>query len=248
MPSNWPSADSLSLRGVRVCHGNQVILSNVNLDVQAGAKVFICGETGSGKSTLLIALLRLCPVQQGSIQADGVEIAQATPSIIRERCFIVVPQDAFFQPDISLRSNIDPMDHHSTEEITQALQQLHLWSHFQDASTGCHDDSRVLALPLSYFPPLSAGQKQLLSLVRSVLGARDQVKQGRKPIILLDEPTANLDDEYESLSSSVIEQEFADKGHTVLMITHSSKDLRERVKPAKDAIIRINNGSMSVVA
>ncbi|KAH0363812.1 P-loop containing nucleoside triphosphate hydrolase protein, partial [Aureobasidium melanogenum] len=177
VPCNWPSAGSFSLRGVRVCHGNRVTLSNVELNVQAGAKVFICGQTGSGKSTLLMALLRLCPVQQGSIQVDGVEIAQAAPSIIRERCFIAVPQDAFFQPDISLRSNIDPMDHHSTEEITQALQQLHLWSHFQDAGSGCHDqdngDSRVLALPLSCFPPLSAGQTQLLSLVRSVLRASE---------------------------------------------------------------------------
>lgn len=199
-----------------------------------------------------MALLRLCSVQRGSIQVDGIEIAQATPSIIRERCFIVVPQDAFFQPDISLRSNIDPMDHHSTEEITQALQQLHLWSHFQDVSTGCcgqdNGDNRVVALPLSCFPPLSAGQTQILSLVRSLLRARYEVRQGRKPIVLLDEPSANLDDEYESLSSRVIEEEFTDKGHTVLMITHSSKDLQERVKPARDVIIRINNGSMSVVA
>ncbi|KAG9672583.1 P-loop containing nucleoside triphosphate hydrolase protein, partial [Aureobasidium melanogenum] len=252
VPCNWPCAGSLSLRGVRVCHGNQVILSNVDLSVQAGAKVFICGETGSGKSTLFMALLRLCPVQQGSLQVDGVEIAQAAPSIVRERCFIAVPQDAFLQPDISLRSNVDPVDRHSTEEITQALQQLHLWSHFQDADSSFNDpdngDGHVLALPLSCFSPLSAGQTQLLSLVRSILGARYQARQGRKPIILLDEPTANLDDEYESLSSQVIEQEFTDKGHTVLMITHSSKVLRELVKPAKDVVIRINNGSMSVVA
>ncbi|KAH0342407.1 P-loop containing nucleoside triphosphate hydrolase protein, partial [Aureobasidium melanogenum] len=207
VPCNWPCAGSLSLRGVRVCHGNQVILSNVDLSVQAGAKVFICGETGSGKSTLFMALLRLCPVQQGSLQVDGVEIAQAAPSIVRERCFIAVPQDAFLQPDMSLRRNVDPMDHHSTEEITQALQQLHLWSHFQDADSSCNDpdneDGRVLALPLSCFSPLSAGQTQLLSLVRSILRARYQARQGRKPIILLDEPTANLDDEYESLSSQL---------------------------------------------
>lgn len=199
-----------------------------------------------------MALLRLCQIQQGSVEVDEVEISQAAPSILRERCFIVVPQDAFYQPDVSLRNNVDPMDKHSTREITQALLQLHLWSHFQGAGSGCHDqddeDSRVVALPLSCFPPLSAGQTQLLSLARSVLRARFQVKQGRKPIILLDEPAAHLDDEYETLSSRVIEQELTDKGHTVLMITHSSRDLRERVKPSKDVIIRISNGSMSVVA
>ncbi|KAH0123005.1 P-loop containing nucleoside triphosphate hydrolase protein, partial [Aureobasidium melanogenum] len=46
MPCNWPTAGSLSLRGMRVCHSNRVVLSNVELDVQPGAKVFICGETG----------------------------------------------------------------------------------------------------------------------------------------------------------------------------------------------------------
>lgn len=199
-----------------------------------------------------MALLRLCAVPQGSVQVDRVEIAQAAPSIIRERCFIVVPQDAFFQPDVSLRDNIDPMHNNSPREITQALQQLHLWPHFQNTGSGCHDHneeaSHVLALPLSCFSPLSAGQTQLLSLVRSVLRARYQVRQGRKPIILLDEPMANLDDEYECLSSRVIEQEFTDKGHTVLTITHNTKDLKERVRPGKDVVIRICNGSMSVVA
>ncbi|CAD0096396.1 unnamed protein product [Aureobasidium mustum] len=199
-----------------------------------------------------MALLRLCAVTQGSVQVDGVEISQAAPSVVRERCFIVVPQDAFFQPDVSLRNNIDLMNNNSTREITQVLHQLHLWAHFQVAGSDCHyqddEDSRTLALLLSCFPPLSAGQTQLLSLVRSVLRARYQVRQGRKPIILLDEPTANLDDEYECLSSRVIEQEFTDKGHTVLMITHNTKDLEERVRPGKDVVIRISNGSMSVVA
>lgn len=186
-----------------------------------------------------MALLRLCQIQEGSVQVDGVEISQAAPSILRERCFIVVPQDAFYQPDVSLRNNVDPMDNHSTREITQVLQQLHLWSHFHGAGSGClgQEDSRVLALSLSCFPPLSAGQTQLLSLARSVLRARYQARQGQKPIILLDEPAAHLDDEYEILSSRAIEQDFTDRGHTVLMITHSSKDLSERVKPSKDIII-----------
>ena len=198
-----------------------------------------------------MALLRLCQVQRGSIQVDGVDISQASPSIIRERCFIAVPQDAFNQPDESLRNNLDPLDYHSTREIKQALQRLHLWSHFQDAGLGLDNDeevSRVLALPLSFFPPLSMGQTQLLSLACAILKAEYQVRKGRKAIILLDEPAANLDDDYERLSSTVIEEEFTEKEHTVLMITHSSKDLRERVRPGKDVVVRIRNGTMSAVA
>jgi ATP-binding cassette subfamily C (CFTR/MRP) protein 1 len=198
-----------------------------------------------------MALLRLCQVQYGSIQLDGVEISQASPSMIRERCFIAVPQDAFNQPDESLRKNLDPLEHHSSQDIKQALQKVHLWSHFLDADSGFENDgevSRVLALPLSFFPPLSVGQTQLLSLACSILKARHQVRRGRKPIILLDEPAANLDEDYESLSSKIIEEEFTEKEHTVLMITHNSKDLEERVRPGKDIVIRVGNGSMSVVA
>jgi ATP-binding cassette subfamily C (CFTR/MRP) protein 1 len=106
----------------------------------------------------------------------------------------------------------------------------------------------VLSLPLSVFPPLSVGQAQLLSLACSVLKANYQVRKGRKPIILLDEPAANLDDDYENLSSRIIEEEFTEKGHTVLMITHSSKDLKERVRPGKDMVVEISNGSVNVVA
>ncbi|KAI4737758.1 hypothetical protein E4T50_11749 [Aureobasidium sp. EXF-12298] len=251
VPSDWPSAGSLTLKGVRVCYGPRVILDNVDLDVRAGKKVFICGETGSGKSTLIMALLRLCQVQRGSIQVDGVEFSQASPSLIRERCFIAVPQDAFNQPGESLRNNLDPLEHHPSQDIKQALQKLNLWSHFKNAGSDAGNDEdvgRVLALPLSSFPPLSVGQTQLLSLVCAILKARYQARQGRKPIILLDEPAANLDDDYESLSSRIIEDEFTEKGHTVLMITHSSKDLKERVRPGKDIVIKISEGTMSAVA
>lgn len=205
----------------------------------------------SGKSTMLMALLRLCQTQRGSIQVDGVEISQASPSTIRERCFIAVPQDAFNQPDESLRNNLDPLKHHSSREIKQVLQKLYLWTHFQEDDSGFRhyeEASRVLALPLSFFPPLSVGQTQLLSLTCAILKARHQVRKGRKPIILLDEPAANLDNEYESLTSKIIEEEFAEKGHTVLIITHSSKDLKERVRSGKDVVVRTSNGTMSVVA
>jgi ATP-binding cassette subfamily C (CFTR/MRP) protein 1 len=197
-----------------------------------------------------MALLGLCQVQRGFILVDGTEISQAPPSIIRERCFIAVPQDAFNQPDESLRNNLDPLNHHSAQEVKQALQKLHLWSHFQDAESdtgNVKDAGRLLTLPLSFFPPLSVGQTQLLSLACSVLKASYQVSKGRKPIILLDEPAANLDDDYESLSSRMIEEEFTKNGHTVLMITHSSKDLKERVRPDKDILVKISNGSVNVV-
>ncbi|THY04281.1 hypothetical protein D6D03_03793 [Aureobasidium pullulans] len=219
MPKDWPSAGALVLRDLRVGYGSRAVLSNINLTIHAGQKGFICGETGSGKSTLLTAFLRLSTIHHGSIILDNIDITHLTPSLLRSRCFITIPQDAFSQPDTSLRDNLDPGNHHSDIEIMTALERLQLWSYFLDTvSSSFHDDraSQVLAQPLSFFPPLSVGHSQLLSLTQALLHCSHHARLDRKPMILLDEPAANLDAEFEDLSSKIIEEEFTEKGFTVL--------------------------------
>ncbi|THV64642.1 hypothetical protein D6D28_09754 [Aureobasidium pullulans] len=251
MPKDWPSAGALVLRDLRVGYGSRVVLPNINLTIHAGQKVFICGETGSGKSTLLTAFLRLSTIHHGSIILDNIDITHLSPSLLRSRCFITIPQDAFFQPDISLRDNLDPGNHHSDIEIMTALEKLQLWSYFQDGvSSSFHDDDRagqVLAQPLSFFPPLSVGHSQLLSLTRALLHSSHHARLNRKPMILLDEPAANLDAEFEDLCSKIIQEEFTEKGFTVCMITHSVKDLRQRVRRGKDVVVRVRDGGVEVV-
>ncbi|THW88478.1 hypothetical protein D6D15_05951 [Aureobasidium pullulans] len=251
MPKDWPSAGALVLRDLRVGYGSRAVLSNINLTIHAGQKVFICGETGSGKSTLLTAFLRLSTIHHGSIILDNIDITHLSPSLLRSRCFFTIPQDAFFQPDISLRDNLDPGNHHSDKEIMTALEKLQLWSYFLDTvSSSFHDDEgagQVLARPLSVFPPLSVGHSQLLSLTRALLHSSHHASLNRKPMILLDEPAANLDVEFEDLCSKIIEEEFTGKGFTVCMITHSVKDLRQRVRRGKDVVARVRDGGVEVV-
>ncbi|KEQ84925.1 hypothetical protein M438DRAFT_317897 [Aureobasidium pullulans EXF-150] len=251
VPKDWPSAGALVLRDLRVGYGSRAVLSNINLTIHAGQKVFICGETGSGKSTLLTAFLRLSTIHHGSIILDNIDITHLSPSLLRSRCFITIPQDAFFQPDISLRDNLDPGNHHSDIEIMTALEKLQLWSHFLDTvSSSFHDDEgagQVLVLPLSSFPPLSVGHSQLLSLTRALLHSSHHARLNRKPMILLDEPAANLDAEFEDLCSKIIQEEFTEKGFTVCMITHSVKDLRQRVRRGKDVVVRVRDGGVEVV-
>ncbi|THY47850.1 hypothetical protein D6C97_07847 [Aureobasidium pullulans] len=250
MPKDWPSAGALVLRDLRVGYGSRAVLSNVNLTIHAGQKVFICGGTGSGKSTLLTAFLRLSTIHHGSIILDNIDITHLSPSLLRSRCFITIPQDAFFQPDTSLRDNLDPGNHHSDIEIMTALEKLQLWSYFLDTvSSSFHDDQagQVLARPLSVFPPLSVGHSQLLSLTRALLHSSHHARLNRKPMILLDEPAANLDAEFEDLCSKIIQEEFTEKGFTVCMITHSVKDLRQRVRRGKDVVVRVRDGGVEVV-
>jgi len=193
----------------------------------------------------------LSTIHHGSIILDNIDITHLSPSLLRSRCFITIPQDAFFQPDISLRDNLDPGNHHSDIEIMTALEKLQLWSYFLDAvSSSFHDDGgagQVLAQPLSVFPPLSVGHSQLLSLTRALLHSSHHARLNRKPMILLDEPAANLDAEFEDLCSKIIQEEFTEKGFTVYMITHSVKDLRQRVRRGKNVVVRVRDGGVEVV-
>ncbi|KAI5194570.1 hypothetical protein E4T39_08584 [Aureobasidium subglaciale] len=251
VPSNWPSAGALTLKNVRVCHGAHTVLNNVTLAIPSGKKVFICGETGSGKSTLLLALLKLCTITNGTIHLDGKEITNASPSLLRSRCFIAVPQDSFHLPSVSLRKNLDPYTRHTDAEILSVLDLLHLKSHFTlhpDTSTSTSTSASPLDLPLSLFPPLSSGTSQLLSLARACLASTHALQTGgRHPIILLDEASANLDAELQELCARVVEEQFSQKGFTVLMITHSVKDLGERVRKGRDMVVRVGGGSVDVV-
>ncbi|KAI5249895.1 hypothetical protein E4T43_00647 [Aureobasidium subglaciale] len=242
VPSNWPSAGALTLKNVRVCHGSHMVLNDVNLAISSGKKVFICGETGSGKSTLLMALLKLCIIQTGSISIDDKEITNASPSLLRSRCFISVPQDSFHLPSVSLRKNLDPYTKHADTELLDALELLHLEAHFSS-----HSETEKLELPLSFFPPLSSGKSQLLSLARAVLQVNHATKNGRKPIILLDEAASNLDAELQELCARVVEEQFSQRGFTVLMITHSVKDLGERVRKGRDMVVRVGGGGVEVI-
>ncbi|KAI4717098.1 hypothetical protein E4T48_06687 [Aureobasidium sp. EXF-10727] len=255
VPENWPSAGDLVLKGVSVCYGSRVILDTIDLTIPAGTKVFIRGETGSGKSTLFMALLRLSPIHSSSIHLCGNEISHATPSLLRSRCFICIPQDPVSFPEETLRNNMDPYHHHSSQQIKQVLQLLHLWSFFTSTSNPDFDNDgifdseadAILNTPLSSFPPLSPGQSQLLALGTAILRSKHQARAKQFPIILLDEPTANLDDEYAELCADVIEEEFTQKGFTVLMITHMSRDLKQRVRRrGKDMVVRVESGKVSV--
>ncbi|KEQ92274.1 hypothetical protein AUEXF2481DRAFT_47927 [Aureobasidium subglaciale EXF-2481] len=248
VPSNWPSAGALTLKNVRVCYGPHTVLNNINLAIPSGEKVFICGKTGSGKSTLLMALLKLCIIQTGSIFIDDKEITNASPSLLRSRCFIAVPQESFHLPSVSLRKDLDPYARHSDAELLNVLELLHLTSHFTlypDTSTSTL--TSPLDLPLSFFPPLSSGKSQLLSLARAVLQVNNAIRNGRKPIILLDEAAASLDAELQELCARVVEEQFSQRGFTVLMITHSVKDLGERVRKGRDMVLRVDGGGVEVI-
>ncbi|GAB7352643.1 hypothetical protein MBLNU459_g3011t2 [Dothideomycetes sp. NU459] len=248
-PIDWPQRGDIELKDVSVAYNpKSMALRNINLTISAGQKVIICGRTGSGKSTLILTLLRLLDLQSGSITIDGLDLSRVPRPVIREQCFIVIPQDPLLLPDQSLRSNIDPSEALPDEALVSALEQTQLWTHLTQAT---RDSRWVLDLPLAALPPLSTGQCQLLSLARAMLRrkrsrpsshAYSHAQPVGKPILLLDEPTASLDGATERIVNELVYDEFTRNGHTVIIVAHRIGALVDDERSRDDVVVLMSDG------
>lgn len=199
----------------------QVVLKNVSFTIQPGGKVAIIGATGAGKSTLAGMLLRFYDPLEGAVFIDGNNIKQYSLESLRQQIGLILQETYLFSGTISdniiFGSNATP----SFEEIIEAAK-----------AAQAHDF--ITALPDGYNSHvfegganLSGGQRQRIAIARAIVR--------NVPILLLDEPTSNLDKVFEK---SVLETlNNISYRPTIIMITHSL----EAAKMA-DIIIVIENG------
>ncbi|KAF5984310.1 ABC transporter [Fusarium coicis] len=220
VPEYWPSRRAVEVRDLTVSYEETHVpaLKNINLSVEPGQHLVICGRTGSGKSTLLLALLRVLNTGSGSITVDGIDLSLVPLSTIRERCFITVTQDPFLLAQASLRFNLDPSETLSDNIIVNALERTGLCGHFDTNPEAKLVD--ILDDPLSSLAHMSTGQTQSFALTRAILRAEHSSVTGTKPILLLDEATSSVDGLTESTMRRIVEEVFTDNGHTVIEITH----------------------------
>ena len=198
------------------------VLKDVSFVIEPGQKIAFVGATGAGKSSILNLIGRYFDIQKGEILIDGVNIRDIDTDVLR-RAIGQVQQDAFiFTGDI--KNNISL----NNEEIS--LEQI------QTAAQTVGADSFIQKLPGGYDEPvtergstLSAGQRQLLSFARTL--AYDPT------ILVLDEATANIDTETESLITKALERLM--EGRTTIMVAHRLSTIQHA-----DKIIVMHHGEI----
>ena len=191
---------------------------NISFTAKPQSLTAIVGKSGSGKTTVFRLLLRFYKLTKGEILLDGKSIYDYSAEVYSNNVSIVTQKPFIF--DMTIRENLDLVDKNHAHQIAACK------------TAGIHDT--IMKLEKGYDTPLvadadnlSLGQKQLLSLARTLLS--------RSEVLLFDEVTSTLDPATTAKVVSVLKK--LKNSHTVLMITHKPELMR-----LADNIIVIDKG------
>ncbi|KAL5229212.1 hypothetical protein ABZP36_017477 [Zizania latifolia] len=202
--ANWPSKGDIDIIDLkfRYRHNTPLVLKGITLRIHGGEKIGVVGRTGSGKSTLIQALFRIVEPSEGRIVIDGIDICTLGLHDLRSRFGIIPQEPVLFEGTI--RSNIDPLQLYTDEEIWQALERCQL----KDAVTS--KPEKLDASVVDNGDNWSVGQRQLLCLGRVML------KHSR--ILFMDEATASVDSQTDAVIQRIIREDFS--ACTIISIAH----------------------------
>lgn len=192
---------------------SRIILRQVSLELTPGQVVGVIGRSGAGKSTLARAAVGAWPLRSGTVRLDGADIAQIDPDDLG-RLVGYVPQDVALLPG-TIRDNISRFARYESGSDSDAIDEAVL-----KAAQLAGLDDLIRRLPEQYATelradgaPLSGGQRQRVALARALYGS--------PPIMVLDEPNANLDGEGERALAQALNG-CKNEGCAILLIGHSN--------------------------
>ncbi len=228
MSSSLASVDQSDAAAIRFTsvhkwYGSFHVLRNINLIVQRGERIVVCGPSGSGKSTLIRCVNRLEEHQRGSIVVDGVELTDDIKRIDQVRREVgMVFQNFNLFPHLTILENctLAPIwvrkmpKHHANQLATQLLTRV-----------------RILDQAHKYPGQLSGGQQQRAAIARALCMA--------PKIMLFDEPTSSLDPEMvrEVLDTMT---SLAQEGMTMIVVTHEMGFARQ----VADRVVFMDRGEI----
>jgi ATP-binding cassette subfamily B protein len=194
---------AIEVDDVTFAYGDTPVLRDVSLRIEAGERVALVGPTGAGKSTLAKLIARFYDPVEGAVRVGGTDLRDVTLRSLREH-LVVVPQEGFMFAG-TLRDNLlvgrpDATD----EEMWHAIRALGVESRFAALPDGLDTEVRERG------SRLSAGERQLVSLVRAALADPE--------ILVLDEATSNLDPGTERVVEGALERLMGRR--SVVVIAH----------------------------
>ena len=221
--STTVKSGKLEFRNVKLRYAEHLpyVLKNVSFVIESGRRAGVIGRTGSGKSTLFQAVYRFIHYDEGDILIDNQSIRTLKTEDLR-RCLSVIPQDPTLFMG-SLRSNLDRYSEKTDEEIWMILDKVHLKKFVQQLP------GQLEFKLTENGSNFSQGQRQLICLARALLL---KVK-----IIFLDEATASVDLETDSIVQKVLSESL--EGITLVTIAHRLSTLK-----GYDQIIELQNGEV----
>lgn len=220
----WNASSSLKLQDIKVnnTESEKAILEGINFTWEGNGAIGVIGESGAGKSTLIDVLAGFLTPSAGKMIVNGVEIDGSTREDWQKN-IAYIPQQPYIFP-LSLKDNIRFYETNATdEEVERVINEVGLRSLVTSLPNGIHErigeGGRML----------SGGQEQRVAMARALLS--------KKPIILLDEPTAHLDIETEFEIKQAMLRLF--NGKLVFLATHRLHWMKQM-----DHILILNKGEM----
>ena len=202
---------------------NEKLLNNINLDIRKGEKIAILGESGCGKSTLLKLMMRFWDVNNGSINIDNKNIKNVPTKTLRKTQTLVTQETFLFNDSIENNIKIGKIDA-TEEEVIEACKKASIHDFITTLPQGYKTNVGELG------GNLSSGERQRLGIARAFLHDGD--------ILILDEPTSNLDTLNEAEILKSLENHCKDK--TVVMVSH-----RKSSAAICDKKIYVKNNTLS---
>lgn len=215
--------EGASVENVTFAYDEEIILKDCNINMSQGKVIGICGKSGCGKSTLLKLLMRFWDVNKGNIKISDQNVKEIPTKTLRNTQSYVTQDTELFHDSIANNVAIGKPGA-AREEIIDAAKKASI-----------HD--MIMSLPNGYDTEvgelgdtLSGGEKQRIGIARAFLHD--------SPMLLLDEPTSNLDSLNEGIILKSLKEE--SQGRTVVLVSH-----RESTMGIADDVYHMDAGRVS---